>query len=303
MENKHLTISLLAVTVVVLSGCGSGGIRFDIPEGYTRITVQGSASSRTAAMNGLGEFLAISSPFKDAGNVTGGTGTGGPESIADVAAGNFLFSGPGGNLSEDGFVEVYVAPDASSADCTDVHNCIYCVVNVFASADYTISCDGLVASNSLIAADSFKFYLIAYHHFITDRPDGMIRVDGDATSLDSSSLLSADVDVDRTFTPCVNGVTDSGRDSVTVSSTEGAEIDGIPLDTEANGIWHVGHEIIRADVSEGNPGSCHIEDKLQITVAMTGADMPDASIDLTFDTITMTATICDSQVVCDECIP
>lgn len=310
MKRSHFTRCWLigfVAAVVCLAGCGGGGIRVDSPEGYTRITIRGSASSRSATMNDLGELLAISDPFKDVGDGAGGTGTGGPESTADPAARTCPFSGPGDNLSEDGNIEIYVASDASSADCTDESNCIYCVVNASAPADYTISCDGLVASNSLIAADSFKFYLTAYHAFTTEMldPDGMIRVDGDATSLDSSSLLSADVDVDRIFIPCRMGVTDSGNDEVTVSSTEGAEIDGIPLDTEANGIWHVGYEITELDesVGEGSLGSCHIEDKLQITVAMTGADMPDASINLTFDTITMTATICDSQAVCDEYTP
>lgn len=288
MKRGRLTrcwlIGFVAVAVC-LAGCGSGSGEFANGGPSISVTLRGGAEAGSVPVVGAGSV-------------------GLKAEIISTADSTCLFSG--GSVSDDGYFEILwgtTSEPKGPGNCGDENNCLYCNVDDAATANCTIACDGLVASNSLIAADSFSIYVTAYHLLGTDMPtpDGMIRVDGNATSLDSNSLLKADVDVTRTFTPCEYKVTDGGNDLITVSPNEGAEIDGVPLDTEENGIWHVGHEIDQ--VNGGSTGYCHLEDELAINADMTGADTPDASIDLSFGAITMTVTICDSQSVCDEHTP
>lgn len=324
MKKRFLTMCLLAVAgvvagVVVLYGCGGGGIGTDFPDGYTRISIRGSATSGSAVMNDLGVFLAISDPFKDASDGTDGTGTGGPESIYDTAASTCLFSGE--SESNDGWIDIKwgnATTPATVADCTDENICIYCNVNDAAANSCTIACDGLVPSNSYSAADYFKIYLTAYHAFETEMPDelhGMVRIDGDATSLDSETLLSASVDDEgtdaRVYANCENGVTGGDPlDKVTTDTTAGS---GMSLNTHTAGVWAIGYDITALDLLVGEVGTstcgvghdeacviggCHITDKLTIIAAMTGSDTPGASLDMAFSEINMTATICDTEDVC-----
>lgn len=272
-------ILLAAMAAVTLVGCGGNGAGSDagntedMAAGVTTITVLGVG----AAGQGGGSL-----------NVTTAKGTTGLKTIYDDASSACLFETP---AATGGGIQIVTGTAPSNTSCTSKNKCILCTLgSATPVTNCTISCVGSVPSTAATTADSVWIFITFTSTLHTDAATavGMVRYDVFSTGWTEFSM--SNFPVATSFTGC---------DGTAGNYEMGLDTNAVVYDYP---YWTATHQVNGYAVNALNPDSgttpanqstCTSSFKYFASMPLTGADVPNTTIDFSGKTISFKATMCD----------
>lgn len=288
MKTRIITflISVFALAVAVSFGCGgSGGNTNEYTGPVTHVIISGSSAS------GL-QYYGTDGVNQDVTGIAGGEGDDldGIDSGSDLASAACAFTAAATSLSGD----IKVVSD--ELNCDSLNMCIICTATTPTASTCSIACEGYVPSNAASAADSIDIQITFTHEFLTDMvdPGGVIRFDGTELAWEEFNPDDSTLGIVYDLASC-----DGDDDYLTVDPSPTLAW----LNQAEDDFWNRSFAITAVDPDlDAGPtlglSTCVVQQHMVARMALLGANVPGANLDLTKGSVWLHGQICADQGNC-----